>query len=93
VLAAPSSGHVHGEVMSGGASSAGLTLVIIAVEMGLALMATTLVARLRARRCTRDRACLPRGGADNHSTQSGRGHALKVARISSSTSSGASSGR
>lgn len=49
VLAAPSSGHVHGEVLSSGASSAVSTPVIIAVEMLLALTATTLVARLRAR--------------------------------------------
>ena len=49
VLAAPSSGHVHGEVSSHGASAAGSTLLIIAVEMGLALTAATLVARLRAR--------------------------------------------
>lgn len=48
VLAAPSAGHAHGMVLPHARSSTGPTLVIIAVEMALALTASTLVARLRA---------------------------------------------
>lgn len=53
ILAAPSAGHMHAVAMSHGGTSAGLTLTIIAIEMGLALTAATLVARLRGSRFTR----------------------------------------
>lgn len=50
ILAAPSTGHAHGAESRSfhGGASATQTLMIIALEISLALIATTLVARLRA---------------------------------------------